>query len=187
MKRFAPFAAAVAMACATAMQSGPGAATSPAITAQDLRTRLYIFADDSMMGRQFGTEGNLKGTQYIANELARMGVQPGGTGGTYFQDVPAFRVAPVRSAQIFVDGAPLTLGTDFITSFKVSGNNVVEKPEYENGNVYFNSTQCFEDVPEIAWNFYIGGYQPAQKWLKDRKGRKLSYDDIQHTKKSSSP
>ena len=63
MKRFAPFAAAVAMACATAMQSGPGAATSPAITARDLRTRLYIFADDSMMGRQFGTEGNLKGTQ----------------------------------------------------------------------------------------------------------------------------
>ena len=125
MKRFAPFAAAVAMACATAMQSGPGAATSPAITAQDLRTRLYIFADDSMMGRQFGTEGNLKGTQYIANELARMGVQPGGTGGTYFQDVPAFRVAPVRSAQIFVDGAPLTLGTDFITSFPPSGRAIM--------------------------------------------------------------
>src|SRR5438045_6468247 len=54
-----------------------------------------------------------------------MGVQPGGTGGTYFQDVPSFRVAPVRSAQIFVDGAPLTLGTDFITSFPPSGRAIM--------------------------------------------------------------
>jgi hypothetical protein len=114
--------------CTSAMQTGPAgtaAATTAAITAKDLITRLYIFADDSMMGRQFGTEGNLKGTQYIANELARMGVQPGGTGGTYFQDVPAFRVAPVRSAQLYVDGAPLTMGTDFITSFPASGRAIV--------------------------------------------------------------
>ncbi|MBP6004888.1 MAG: hypothetical protein KA746_15775 [Pyrinomonadaceae bacterium] len=51
------------------------------------------------------------------------------------------------------------------------------------GDVYFNDTQYFAGVPEIAWNFYIGGYQPAQKWLKDRKGRKLSFDDIQHYQK----
>ncbi len=51
------------------------------------------------------------------------------------------------------------------------------------GRVYFNSTQYFENVPETSWNFYIGGYQPAQKWLKDRKGRHLSYDDIQHYQK----
>ena len=107
------------------MQTGQSGATSPAITAEDLRTRLYIFADDSMLGRQFGTEGNLKGTQYIANELARMGVQPGGTSRTYFQDVPAFRVAPVRSAQIFVDGAPLELGTDFMTNFPASGRGIL--------------------------------------------------------------
>lgn len=71
----------------------------------------------------------------------------------------------------------------FITSFNVGGDNIVEKPEYKNGNVYFNPTQCFENVPEIAWNFYIGGYQPAQKWLKDRKGRKLSFEDVQHYQK----
>jgi hypothetical protein len=35
-------------------------------------------------------------------------------------------------------------------------------------------------VSELAWNFYIGGYQPAQKWLKDRKGRELSFADIEH-------
>lgn len=71
----------------------------------------------------------------------------------------------------------------FITSFNVDGDGIVEKPEYKNGNVYFNPTQCFENVPEIAWNFYIGGYRPAYKWLNDRKGRKLAYDDIQHYQK----
>ena len=44
------------------------------------------------------------------------------------------------------------------------------------GTVYINETQYFKNVPEIEWNFCIGGYQPAQKWLKDRKGRELSYE-----------
>jgi hypothetical protein len=40
--------------------------------------------------------------------------------------------------------------------------------------------QYFDNVPAEVWSFYIGGYQPAQKWLKDRKGRTLGYDEIQH-------
>ena len=48
------------------------------------------------------------------------------------------------------------------------------------GRVWINESQYFEGVPETAWNFYIGGYQPAQKWLKDRKGRALGYEDILH-------
>lgn len=51
------------------------------------------------------------------------------------------------------------------------------------GNIWINDTQCFEGVPTEAWEFYIGGYQPAQKWLKDRKGRTLSFDDIEHYRK----
>lgn len=51
------------------------------------------------------------------------------------------------------------------------------------GRVYINETQYFGGVPEAAWNFYIGGYQPAQKWLKDRKGRVLSFEDIEHYQK----
>jgi hypothetical protein len=124
-RRLYALAAVAAMGCSSAMQTAPAGGTEAAITARDLMTRLYIFADDSMMGRQFGTEGNLKGTKYIADELAKMGVQPGGTGGTYFQDVPAYRVATVRSAQLIVDGAPLALGTDFITSFPASGRAIV--------------------------------------------------------------
>lgn len=71
----------------------------------------------------------------------------------------------------------------FITTFPQSGDCVVEKPIYENGNVRINANQYFGNVPQIAWDFYIGGYQPAQKWLKDRKGRKLSFDDIRHYQK----
>src|SRR5450759_2899148 len=112
------------MGCTSAIQLGQGAGTSPAITAQDLSTRLYTFADDSMMGRQFGTEGNLKGTQYIANELSKLGIQPGGVGGSYFQDVPAYRVSLSPGAQVFLDGAPLAFGTDYITSFPASGRAI---------------------------------------------------------------
>ncbi|QIG90642.1 N-6 DNA methylase [Chryseobacterium sp. POL2] len=71
----------------------------------------------------------------------------------------------------------------FITQYPIDGDNVVEKSMYKNGNVYINANQYFANVPEIAWNFYIGGYQPAQKWLKDRKGRALDFEDILHYQK----
>ena len=54
------------------------------------------------------------------------------------------------------------------------------KDDGYSGNIYINDTQCFEGVPTAAFEMYIGGYQPAQKWLKDRKGRTLTYDDIEH-------
>ena len=67
--------------------------------------------------------------------------------------------------------------------FNNPGSNIVDKPEYKGGSVWINKEQCFEDVPETAWNFFIGGYQPAQKWLKDRKGHTLTFDDIAHYRK----
>jgi len=98
----------------------------------------------------------------------------------------------------------------YITQYPIDGNNIVTKPRFvENviandseaisnnetallrasqllavtGKVYINDTQYFDNVPQVAWEFYIGGYQPAQKWLKDRKGRKLEFDDILHYQK----
>ena len=50
----------------------------------------------------------------------------------------------------------------------------------ELGRVHINPDQYFDGVPQVAWEFHIGGYQPAQKWLKDRKGRALSFDDCVH-------
>lgn len=64
--------------------------------------------------------------------------------------------------------------------FKGDGNSVVDKPHHDGGKFWINKTQYFDDAPEVAWGFYIGGYQPAQKWLKDRKGRALSFEDVKH-------
>jgi type I restriction-modification system DNA methylase subunit len=71
----------------------------------------------------------------------------------------------------------------YLTQYPADGDNVVGKIKYENGNVYINEAQYFANVPPTAWEFYIGGYQPAQKWLKDRKGRELGFEDILHYQK----
>ena len=70
-----------------------------------------------------------------------------------------------------------------ITTYPEIGDDKVEKVEYKNGKVYINKVQYFGGVPKYAWEFYIGGYQPAQKWLKDRKGRILTNIDIEHYQK----
>lgn len=64
--------------------------------------------------------------------------------------------------------------------FPEAGSNFIEKPQYKHGRVYINKEQYFDGVDEAEWSFYIGGYQPAQKWLKDRKGQTLSAEDIKH-------
>jgi hypothetical protein len=70
---------------------------------------------------------------------------------------------------------------DFISRFEGKGDNSIpKKPAYKDGAVWINATQRFEGVPEAVWNFHIGGYQVCEKWLKDRKGRTLTTDDITH-------
>lgn len=71
----------------------------------------------------------------------------------------------------------------FETEEGKEGDGVVEKPAFKNGRIYINKTQYFDSPPEISWSFHIGGYQPAQKWLKDRKSREFSFDDIRHYQK----
>ena len=65
-------------------------------------------------------------------------------------------------------------------SFPQAGTLQVDCYRWEQNRVYINNEQYFENVPESAWNFFIGGYQPAQKWLKDRKGLTLSFEDVKH-------
>ena len=83
---------------------------------------------------------------------------------------------------------------NYITQYPEDGDNVVDKPKYVpipkndetgvlQGNVFINDTQYFANVPLTAWKFFIGGYQPAQKWLKDRKDCKLEFEDILHYQK----
>lgn len=64
--------------------------------------------------------------------------------------------------------------------FHGDGDSEVDKPRFDAGRVWINTDQYFDNVPLVAWEHHIGGYQPAQKWLKDRKGRALTYDDIRH-------
>lgn len=66
------------------------------------------------------------------------------------------------------------------------GRDRVDKPRYEPpvgdrlGRIFINELQYFEGVPPEVWTFHIGGYQVCEKWIKDRRGSELSYDDIQH-------
>ena len=89
--------------------------TVSAITANDLRTRLYGFADDSMLGRLIGEPGNYKGTEYIAREFKRMGLKPMGDNGTWFQ-VLAFGPTGFDSSasRLLAGGAPLARSAEWI-------------------------------------------------------------------------
>ena len=70
-----------------------------------------------------------------------------------------------------------------ITSYPVAGDNNIEEISYQNDRVYINKNQFFDKVPTTVWEFFIGGYQPAQKWLKDRKGHCLNFQEIMHYQK----
>ena len=75
-----------------------------------------------------------------------------------------------------MEGIPTNTGI----VFPKVGSMQVDCFRWDENRVYINSEQYFENVPEAAWNFYIGGYQPAQKWLKDRKGLTLDFKDVKH-------
>ena len=87
--------------------------TRPAIDPNDLMTRMYVFADDSMQGREFSTRGNVMGTDYIAAELGRMGLEPAGENGTFFQVLPVSRRRLDPASALKVGGATLAAWTDF--------------------------------------------------------------------------
>jgi hypothetical protein len=112
--------------------------TTPAITAADLMTRLYVFADDSMMGREVGTVYNLKGTAYIEGELRKLGLQPAGDNGTFFQNLPIFNVVPSTAPAITVDGKSFAAPNDFIPR----------------DNSVFGTVRSFDGVPVIYGGVY---------------------------------
>jgi Peptidase family M28 len=88
--------------------------TTGAITAADLMTRLYIYADDSMMGREAGTAGDVKATAYIAAEARRLGLQPAGDSGSYFQTIPLKTRTFDTTSTFAVGGAALTAFDDYL-------------------------------------------------------------------------
>ena len=94
-----------------------GAQTTTAdITTADLEYRLKIIADDSMMGRESGSKGDYMAADYVASEFRRLGLQPAGEGGTYFQTVPFWKAAIDPTSQLVVQGTVLQVERDFIPS-----------------------------------------------------------------------
>jgi peptidase M28-like protein len=106
--------AVVAIGCTGSRTPSPAPVTTADITAGDLRHRLFIIAHDSMQGRETGSEGDYKTQEYIAAEFRRLGLEPAGENGTYFQTVPFWRVAIDPQSTLNVDGTPLKVFFDFI-------------------------------------------------------------------------
>jgi len=80
---------------------------------------------------------------------------------------------------------------ELVTTYPIAGSNCVESkmtaksPGWQDlgssgGRVFINARQYFDGVTEEVWEFYVGAYQPAQKWLKDRAGKTLGYEEIRH-------
>ena len=92
----------------------PAATTQTALTAADLRTRLFLYADDSMLGRETGSIGNAKATAYIAAEARRLGLEPAGDSGGYFQNVPVIRSVLDTSVRLVADTTHLVPFADYL-------------------------------------------------------------------------
>ena len=123
MTRFLALAAAVlGTACSSTPSAeepsprpAPTSITGPdAITASGLEAQLTTFAHDSMLGRESGTLGNYKGTEFLAAEIERMGLEPAGDDGTYFQTIPLMERALAPDPSVGVAGTELELGTDYL-------------------------------------------------------------------------
>ena len=133
-------------------------ATTPAITAADLMTRVYIFADDSMLGREAGTLGNYRGTEYLAREAMRLGLQPAGENGTYFQTIP-FKTRSVDSTSTLrVDGAPIAFGRDWVASATKSVT-LDALPVVYGGTI--GGSAAMLPAAQAAGKLVVFGYTPA--------------------------
>ena len=115
MRPFAVVLTVALAAHATAHAQAPHrAGTRATISADDLRARLFLIADDSMMGRQPGEAGNYKAAEYVASEFERLGLEPAGENGTYFQTVPFVLMAPDPGSTLTAGGMRFTLGSDLL-------------------------------------------------------------------------
>ena len=138
--------------------------TTSAITSQDLMTRLYIFADDSLEGRDVGTEGHFKATAYIARDAQRMGLQPAGDSGTFFQTLPLKTKRVDRLSSFIAGGVSLELGKEW--GFSATGPLTFDSTAIVFGGLLGDSTVRLSDEqtagklvaftmpasqPELAW------------------------------------
>jgi hypothetical protein len=118
---FAPFAVTAQQSCPALMAGSlppkySGGPTVAAITPCDLMTRLYIYADDSMLGREVGTPSHIRATAYIEREVRRLGLTPAGDSGGYFQNIPVVMRAFDTASTVTVGGTLFHAIADFTAS-----------------------------------------------------------------------
>ena len=131
------------------------ARTQTAITPADLMTRLYLYSDDSMMGRLAGSEYNLKATAYIASEVKRFGLQPAGDSGGFFQNVPLVKRQLDASASLAVDGTALRPWEDFVPRDPVVATRSFDGAQVVYAGVLGDSTQLTGE--QAAGKFIVLG------------------------------
>ena len=113
LRRFSPLLI-LGIGCAPVGRVDRQAETRGEITVNDVRSRIYRVSHDSMQGREVGELGNLKMTTYLAGELARMGVEPAGDNGTYYQNVPVVRRRPDSTSTLIAGNQTLAVFADFV-------------------------------------------------------------------------
>jgi hypothetical protein len=128
--------------------------TSPSISPADLMTRLYIFADDSMMGRRVGTEGHLKATAYLEREVRRLGLVPAGDSGGYFQNLPVFSRVLAAGQTLTSGGATFTPWVDFLPRDNGPTARAIENAPVVYGGV-FGDTATMISPAAAAGKFVI--------------------------------
>ena len=133
--------------------------TTAAITPDELRTRLYIFADDSMQGRQVGRVGNMKGTAYIESELRKLGLEPAGDNGTFFQKMPYMQRKFTNRSTLSVNGSALAFNNDFVP---IPGTRAPRQAN--NAQVIFAGVEGAPDMiaeAQTAGKFVLVGVAPS--------------------------
>lgn len=114
--------------------------TTTPITAADLRTRLFLIADDSMAGRATGSWGNYQAAEYVASEFRRLGLKPGGENGTWFQTIPFFRQRPDPGGQITANGETFRVGRDFLVVGSATASRSIDGKASVFGGVLADSS-----------------------------------------------
>ena len=130
------------------------------IRAEALRQRLFALAHDSMMGRQPGTAGNTKASEYVAAEFRRMGLVPMGENGTFFQTLPFVRMAPDPASVLEVDGVGLALGTDYLPSNLATAPRENASAAVVYGGV-INNPATWILAEQAAGKIVVMGFDPA--------------------------
>ena len=155
--------AVLTFACAPSARpsSASPAATSPEITPSDLRARLTAYADDSMLGRRSGELGGVKATEFLAAEVRRLGLEPAGENGTYFQAVPMVERVLDSAASLTVDGTTLRPWDELIPRDQGKGTRPVDGATAVYGGVWGDSTRPLLPLEDAAGKLVVISAAPA--------------------------